>query len=415
MPAQRLDDEVARATADAYRLHDGNASAAADSLGIKRTTFNSRLKVAAERGMLGTDPVMPGFAIRQVTTKQDAEGETKETIVQQRKASGPEFELTPELAVAGKTTWTNAEGRITQQVVMERRAGKHAVDIIEALKTAFDGIEIYATPTPAPIAPAADLLTLTPCNDWHVGMFAWGKETEENWDLKIAEEVIGRAVDDLVDRSPSSAIGVVLGGGDLLHADNSENRTARSGNALDVDGRYQKVLRAACRLKVRTVDAHLRRHAHVIVRILPGNHDEHTAIAVAYFLLAWYRNEPRVTVDVDPSLFWWHRFGAVMLGATHGHSVKLKAMPGIMACRRAEDWGATRYRYVHGFHIHHKELHGWEEHGVIGEAHQAPIPQDAYHFGAGFLSGRSLQSITYHRDEGEVSRIRVGIRKRGAA
>jgi len=30
------------------------------------------------------------------------------------------------------------------------------------------------------------------------------------------------------------------------------------------------------------------------VRILKGNHDEHAAVAVSYFLLAWYRNEPRV-------------------------------------------------------------------------------------------------------------------------
>lgn len=81
-------------------------------------------------------------------------------------------------------------------------------------------------------------------------------------------------------------------------------------------GAIPKIVEVAGRLHVRTVDAQLREHKRVIVRILPGNHDEHSAVALAYFLLAWYRNEPRVTVDVDPSLFFWHRFRKVFLRAT---------------------------------------------------------------------------------------------------
>ncbi len=130
---------------------------------------------------------------------------------------------------------------------------------------------------------------------------------------------------------------------------------------------------------------------------------------MAYFLKAWYRHDPRVEVDCDPGVFWWLRRGRTFLGSTHGHTVKLRQMPMIMASRKAEDWGLSDHRYVHGFHIHHKELHGWEDNGVIAEAHQAPIPQDSYHFNAGYLSGRSMQSITYHEDCGEDSRVRKAI------
>jgi hypothetical protein len=178
---------------------------------------------------------------------------------------------------------------------------------------------------------------------------------------------------------------------------------------LQVDGRYQKVVGVALRLMTRTVGAALRRHEHVTIRILPGNHDEHTSVAIAYFLLAWYRNEPRVKVDVDPSLFFWFRFGRVLLGATHGHTVKLAQMPSIMAHRRAEDWGATKFRYCLGFHLHHSAKIATEGEGVICEVFQAPIPQDAWHFGSGFLSGRSLQAITYHREFGEIGRVRTAI------
>lgn len=114
-------------------------------------------------------------------------------------------------------------------------------------------------------------------------------------------------------------------------------------------------------------------------------------------------------VDTDPSVYWWHRFGSVLLGATHGHTVKIENMPEIMATRRAKDWGATEHRYAHGFHLHHSRKIGGEGGGCICEVHQAPIPQDSFHFASGFLSGRSLSSITYDARYGEISRSRVAI------
>ncbi|BAQ50398.1 hypothetical protein [Methylobacterium aquaticum] len=363
----------------------------------------------AERGELGTDPVMPGFAIRQVATQRGADGETEREWIKQGRAPGPAAPLPAGHVVKGVSRLVDGEGRTLAEWV-KTREGLTPADMVAAIREAFADIGPGAAPVPQPPALRDDLLTLIPAGDWHIGMFAWGAETGgPNWDLKLAERVIGRAVEDVIARAPASAHAVILGGGDLLHSDTQENRTARSGNALQVDGRYQKVLMTAARLMVRTVDAALCRHGHVTVRVLPGNHDEHASVAIAYFLLAWYRAEPRVTVDVDPSLFWWHRFGAVMLGATHGHSVKIGEMPAIMAHRRAVDWGLTRHRYVHGFHLHHHAKFATEGAGVICEIHQSPVPQDAWHAGAGFLSGRSLQAITYHRRFGEVSRARVAL------
>jgi len=402
-----ISDEELRASVEADKLHPSRV-AAAEALGIAVSTHKSRLQIAARRGMMGTAPVLEGFRISKTTAVTNKDGDVVREFIQQRPDAGDPFEVPPGHVVKGVSALLDPEGRELAKWV-KTREGIDPLDAAQALKDAFSDWPGMAEPTPAPIAPAASLLTLLPCNDWHIGMHAWGLETEANWDLAIAEETIGRAVVDLVERTPSSGQAVVLGGGDLTHNDNSQNRTAKSGNALDVDGRYPKVVQTAGRLKVKTIDACLRRHDRVIVRILPGNHDEHTAVAIAYFLLAWYRNEPRVTVDIDPSLFWWHRFGKVLLGATHGHTVKIKDMAAIMAHRRAEDWGATKHRYVHGFHLHHSAKFATEGGGVISEIHQAPIPQDAWHFGAGFLSGRSLQAITYHAEHGEISRVRTAI------
>jgi hypothetical protein len=405
MPTPALSDELAKEAVDAFELY-GSQSAAAAALGLPRCTLQSRLKAAALRGMmLDHPPAMPGFRIAAVTTLPSG----KQSI-QQKPEHGEVFEIPAGLRLKGVTALVDADGRVMHKHVMARAGGgPDPLEIAGWLKEAFAEYPHSAAPVPAPAAHAPDLLTLFPANDWHVGMFAWRKETGTDWDLKIAEETIGAAVDDIMVRSPGSGHCVVLGGGDLLHADNSDNKTAKSGNALQVDGRYQKVISVATRLMVRTTDAALSRHKHVTLRILPGNHDEHSAVAIAYFLLAWYRNEPRVTVDVDPSLFWWFRFGLVMLGATHGHTVKIAQMPGIMAARRAEDWGATRFRYVHGFHLHHSAKIVTTENSVVCEIHEAPIPQDAWHHGAGFLSGRSLQAITYHKDFGEIGRVRTAI------
>lgn len=397
-----IPDDTLHATLEAYSANGNNQVATALALGIARQTLQNRLRRAAERGLMGFSPILPGFRVAQVTNTPAGD------YIKQKPERGPEFAIPEGHRVKGVSALVDGEGREVIKWVKTQETPS-AIDVAETLKAAFADYGPTAAPIQPPPVSDLDLLTLIPCNDWHVNLLTWERETGQNWDLTIAERVIGQSIDDAIVRTRSAGTAIVLAGGDLLHADNNESRTARSNNVLDTDGRHQKGLEVAGRLMVRTIDAALRKNRRVIVRVLQGNHDEHTSVAIGYFLLAWYRNEPRVTVDVDASLFFWHRFGLVMLGATHGHTVKLKDMASIMAHRRAEDWGATKFRYVHGFHVHHASKFQTEGGGVVMESHQAPIPQDAWHYGAGFLSGRSVQTITYHKDFGEVGRVRVAV------
>jgi hypothetical protein len=370
LPNPPLSDEKAQVAAQAFRESGFNKDRAASSIGLSPRAFRKRLKHATERGMI--DPIPEGHQVK------------------------------------GVSTYMDADGKVIGQWVKTRQGELDPLDLADELKKVLSDLKPHAKAVTKPKAVSSDLLTIFPANDWHIGMFAWGKEVGVDWDLKIAEQTIGAAVDDTIARSPASSVCVILGGGDLLHADSQRNETF-SGTPQDVDGRYPKVVQTAIRLMVRTIDAALARHEKVIGRILQGNHDPHAAIAISYALHAWYRNEPRVTIDTDPSLFWWMRFGLCMFGATHGHTVKIKDMPAIMAHRRAKDWGATKFRYVHGFHLHHSAKFATEGGGVLCETHQAPIPQDAWHYGSGFLSGRSLQAITYHKQFGEIGRVRTAI------
>jgi hypothetical protein len=356
------------------RTEHPTAALAAKAGGITPRELTQRLVRAAQRGLDGSvpKPAPPGFVVKGTTTLYKPDGST---VLQ----------------------WV----RNTDEPSLE--------DIAAAMRTAFDGFKGFGRPIARPAHARADLCTLTPIGDLHVGMYAWEGDSGTNWDLKIAEAVIGEAVDQTVLSSEKSGLGIVLFGGDYFHADNKNNETSKSRNPLDVDGRYDKVIEVGTRLAVRIIDRHLAHHDKVLARALKGNHDEHSSVALAWFLKAYYRNEPRVTIDVDASLFFWHRFGEVMIGSTHGHETKLAKLPQVMAVRRAADWGATKFRFCHGFHLHHADKLGFEDGGCISEVHQTITPQDTWNFGRGFLSGQSLSSITYHKNAGEVGRKRTVI------
>ena len=386
---------------------EGSIEAAVIASGLPRSTFKSRViaaRKAAAAGKFGTDPVFPGFAIVQVSTTEDKDGAILSRSIKQRAEAGDVFENPEGFEVDRLSVLTNAEGRVTQQWTKLKQdklsLATVTAHVLDAFKDLSSGHEII----PAPAWSNEDLMTLYPLADLHLGLYAWAPEAGMNWDLATAVDVYMQAMSAVADASPNSGLGVVLIGGDYLHSNTNDLRT-RSGNVLDGDGRTDKVIDAGVELAVFQIDMALAKHGKVVVRVLKGNHDEYSSIAVVQGLKAWYRNEPRVTVDSDPDLFWWFRFGKVMLGATHGHAAKMERMPLLMATRRAVDWGSTLFRYVHMFHIHHLTKFIFEEGSVIGESHQSPVAQDVHHHGEGYMSGRSMQSITYHKDRGEKSRV----------
>mgnify|MGYP006935486864 CR=1 FL=1 len=400
MAIEPLTTEQLQEVVTAYRECNYNRAETARRLGKASSTVWSNLKQAAKHGLMGTRPVMPGFQITSVSTLRREDG----SIVHENIRQKPEREGTffpPEgHRIKGVSALVDSDGNVIQQWFKTREGELDPLAVVDAIKETLDGYERPGPPSPAPDVRDDDLLTLYPLGDAHIGLHVWHKDGEADWDLKIAERVIGNAMQAIISSSPPASNAVILLGGDTLHADNGSNMTPRSGNTLDVDGRYQKIIGTACRLVVNMIEWALTKHQHVTVRLLRGNHDDHASVAVQYHLAAWFRSEPRVTVDLDPGLFWWHRFGKVLLGATHGHEAGPKEMPGLMAMRRPEDWGATVHRYVHTFHLHRSEKTISTNTGVVCEIHETPIPKDGWAYGRGFQSGRSVQSITYHRETG---------------
>lgn len=262
-------------------------------------------------------------------------------------------------------------------------------------------------PVAAPTGCDADLLTVIPMGDPHFGMLAWAEEVGENFDLSIAERVTFDAVDRLAAAGPSSETALLLNLGDFFHADNSSNRTPRSGANLDVDGRFDKIARVGVMAMVRCVRRLLEKHAHVIVRNNRGNHDPHQASMLTLALQGWFHKEPRVTIEATASSFYYHRFGNTLIGSTHGDGAKLNDLPLIMATDAPAEWAAAKFRVWHCGHFHHDQL---KEHpGCTVETHRTLAAGDAWHRHSGYRSGRDMKAIIYHRVHGEVTRIRCGL------
>lgn len=250
-----------------------------------------------------------------------------------------------------------------------------------------------------------DLLTVYPIVDLHLGMYSWKRQTGQDYDVAIAKKLLSKTMGQLVDLSPASDTAIVLNLGDFFHSDNNENRTRRSGNKLDVDTRYEKVLRAGVYLIIEAVDRALRKHKRVIVRNLRGNHDYYTALSLTIGLEQHFRNCDRVIVDTDPGYYFFHRFGKVLIGATHGDMAQAEEMPGIMATKVPKLWGDSEYRYVYVGHRHSvaKKLLS-ENSGAVVEQFQTLAPRDAWGSEAGHIAGRSMTAITHDRKSGEFVR-----------
>lgn len=310
--------------------------------------------------------------------------------------------------VKGISSLYNAEGALVGQWV------KSKSDDTKAIETIREFVEDLARnakgKSPAILPPShanKDLLCVYPMGDPHVGMYAWKEETGADFDTDIAEKLLCSAIQRLVNAAPSAETAVILPLGDYFHADDSTSKTPNSGNALDTDTRWAKVMQAGLRAMIYCVKAALAKHRNVIVRIVKGNHDSHSSFALALAVDAYFSNNKRVSVDLNPAPMWYYRFGRVLLGSTHGDTVKLADLPSIMAFDKAQEWGQTAHRYWYLGHVHHTAVREFP--GVVVEQFRTLAARDAWHAGQGYRAGRDMCLIVHHRDHGEVERHRCDI------
>jgi len=399
LPEETLHEAVAL-----YREVDGNAAEAARRLGIARDTFNNRLKQAAKRGLLGTKPVLPGFQISKTTTVTNEDGDVVREFIQQRPEPDGPFNMPDGHRVKGVSALLDSQGNVVQQWVKTREDDLDPLWLAERVKEIFEGLA-PASPVPAPLYADADLLTVYPISDAHIGMHAWAREVGEAYDTDIAAARLRDWIGRLVASSPASKEAVILDVGDLTHADSQDNQTPKSKNILDVDSRHFRTLEVTIAAMADAVELALAKHEHVHVVIIAGNHNPHSFMAILFALAERYRDNPRVTVRKDPRELWSYRFGDCLLAAHHGDKAKPEQLVMFLADEYASDWGSTKHRFLWTGHLHHHR--SADIGGVKWEQLRAMTARDAYAFTHAYTARSQLQAITLHRKAGEVQRQAV--------
>jgi hypothetical protein len=307
--------------------------------------------------------------------------------------------------VVGRSTLTDAEGNVVLEWTKTAEDKARTDEAMRATAAAMADKLPRAKAVQAPTRVSADLCNLYTFTDYHLGMLAWGEEAGADWDLKIAERTLLAGFRAMVAQSPAAHTAVINIQGDFLHTDGLLPITPAHHHVLDADGRFSKIVAVAIRSIRALVAMALERHAAVHLLIVEGNHDEASSVWLRLMFTGLYDHEPRVEVNASELPFYVFQWGKTMLGFHHGHKVKNENLPLLFAAQFPEIWGQTKRRAIHCGHRHHCDEK--EYNGVTVVQHPTLAARDAYAARGGWIADRSAQSITYHREYGQVGRVFV--------
>ena len=280
----------------------------------------------------------------------------------------------------GTSTLYAEDGSVKQQWV---KTDVEKQSILEAFANSIESMSGKIEP----IEPSSfngtfdsDILVKIPIADAHIGLLTWHKEVGVDFDLDIAKGIYTEAMSRLVEASPHADTCLLLDLGDTIHTDDQSNQTKASKHQLDVDGRFDKLFDMTLHILCSMIDIALTKYPEVVFRKTRGNHDPDASIAIAAALEMRYSNEPRVTVERSPSIFWWYKFGKTLHFSTHGHTVrKQTALPEIAAYDCKSVWSDCDFVYIDTGHVHHQQI--LETRTAICESHNSLTAGDSYNYG----------------------------------
>lgn len=370
------DTDRQRETVEAVIKHGSN-SEAAKKMGRNRRGVDrmiSRLKAkAAKQGLSPehdmTHPVPDGFSCKGVSTLYGEDGSVKGQWVKNQQ--GPERQA---------ALWREAVAAMCENITREK-------------------------PVKPPKRTLDDLLNQYTITDYHLGMMAWHEETGNDWDTKIAEDLLVNWFASAIKSAPDAKVGIFAQLGDFLHWDGLDAVTPANKHILDADTRFQKVVRVAIRAIRRIIAMLLAKHEAVYVIMAEGNHDPASSIWLRELLAELYHEEPRVTVDDTADVYYCYEHGDTSLFYHHGHKRKPSNIDDVFVAKFRDVFGRTKHSYAHMGHMHHIDMK--ETNLMVVEQHRTLSAKDAYASRGGWMAGRDAKVITYSKKFGEVGRLTI--------
>lgn len=385
----------------------GSVRAVARYVGVARSSVGDRLiDMMAKAAVAGyekpADP-QPELKVMGVSERHDKDGNYAGdwTLKRQRGMDPSEaYELEEPKFVDRVATYTDKEGRVTGQWVTETRDKQQMADVFTRwVERAAEGLPARAVVSQATplVGHRQDLLAVYPIGDHHHGMLAWALETGQvdgNYDQKISQDRLSKAINYLVNQTPSCDQALVAFLGDFFHYDSYRPVTPASGHLLDADVRFPKMLDLGLDLIIYVIEAAAAKHSHVRVIFEKGNHDPAVAAATTIFLKRLFRDNPRVSIDDSPEFFHYYQFGNVALMTNHGDKVKPAQQLQVMAADRPVMWGETTYRMALNGHVHHESRKEYP--GGFVETFGVLAPLDAYAAQGGWRSMCQMHALVFH-------------------
>lgn len=294
---------------------------------------------------------------------------------------------------------------------------KTRLDDLEWLAQVEDGIQAFIEGIPhdvvapeAPLNVQSDIIPWIQIGDAHLGLLAHEAEVGANFDLKIAERELLVAVMMLLEEIEPSERIVINDLGDFTHYENFEGVTQQSGNPLDYDGRFPKMIDVYARIMRTIVDMALTKAKHVDVIINQGNHSRTNDIWMATLLREVYGPTGRVNVLNNHSPFIGYRMGNTFVMTHHSDKTKPNRLTQVLTSDFRKDFGETEFHYVDIGHIHH-HMRSAEHPSVIIESWNILAPADKWAHDSGYRSRQSISVVNRSRKYGDIGRRHLPIQQ----
>lgn len=273
-----------------------------------------------------------------------------------------------------------------------------AMDYFERL---FENIEVpNDVATKEVVVESKDIMLELPIMDVHIGKLAWHEETGNDYDLSIIRDLYKKTVNDILFRVQSNydTVGRVLFpiGQDMFHCDNEKGTTTK-GTSLSVDSRWQKMFRRGCELNIWAIEKLKTLTNKVDISYIRSNHDEKMSYFLMLYLSAWYKNDPKVNINISSYPRKYYQWDECMIG--YLHKMAKKRIDKIMQAEAPEIWGNTRFRELH---IGHEHIEGLTEHPGLKVRNVSSITAtDDWHCGKGYVNIiRQAQGFVWHKKKG---------------
>lgn len=306
----------------------------------------------------------------------------------------------------GYSTETGADTKELFQVKVWLRRNKPKQDLISLKKEIIEEIKKYKPQFPKITYPKSNKLLYEICPfDVHFGKLTWGEETNFDYDIKIAEDLMLKCIQEHIDNAKFYEVEKFLFpvGNDFFNSDN-KNNTTTGGTPQDEDTRWRKTYKKGRELIVKCIDM-LSQVAPVDVLIIPGNHDLERSFYLGDSLECWYNTSKNVTVNNSPRTRKYYRYNNCLIGFTHGKDEKISDLPTIMAIEKGKDFGECNFREWHLGDKHHSKkidtLSIDEKNGVTTRILRSISPADNWHFNKGYIGSlRSMEGFLWDSEKG---------------